>query len=235
MSTQRDVADTLAEAAQTMDAEHTVEATLEAIVQAAKVSVPGFDAATVTVCHSDGRLETMAGTDQLAWDLDALQYSLGEGPCVDAIRRGADYQVEDTALEKRWPTYVRGARAAGVRSQLGVEMYSDGEEVAGLNLYSTTKDAVVPDARHIADLLAAHAALALGHVRQNESMRSALAARKVIGQALGIVMERHELDEGRALRFLVRISSTSNTELRDVAQKVVDRRTKPLRRRRTGL
>ena len=30
--------------------------------------------------------ETKAATSDLVWDLDKLQYSLGEGPCIDSLR-----------------------------------------------------------------------------------------------------------------------------------------------------
>lgn len=50
----------------------------------------------------------------------------------------------------------------------------------------------------------------------------ALQSRKVIGQAIGILMERFGLDDGRAFAFLVRASSHGNIKLRDVAAELVD-------------
>ena len=46
-------------------------------------------------------------------------------------------------------------------------------------------------------------------------------SRKVIGQALGILMERYRVDADRAFQFLVRASSSSNVKLRDVAEEIV--------------
>ena len=74
-------------------------------------------------------------------------------------------------------------------------------------------------------LFAMHAALAMGRRRQIEQLNEALHTRKVIGQAIGIVMERYELDEDRALQFLVRVSRTGNIKLRTVAQEIVGKPT----------
>ena len=80
---------------------------------------------------------------------------------------------------------------------------------------------IEPDVEHLAELFAAHAALAPGFVRRNEELTSALATRKTIGQAIGIVMERFRIDEDQAFGYLRRISSTTNVKLRDVAADVV--------------
>ena len=94
-------------------------------------------------------------------------------------------------------------------------------------MYSTSGDQVDPDVQHLAELFATHAALALGRARQDEDLQTALGTRKVIGQALGIVMERYQLDEDRAFQFLVRVSSQGNVKLRDIAQEIVDRANHP--------
>jgi AmiR/NasT family two-component response regulator len=75
--------------------------------------------------------------------------------------------------------------------------------------------------QHLAELFAAHAALALGFVRRNEELNTALAARKTIGQATGILMERYGITQDQAFGFLRRESSTTNTKLRDIAAEIV--------------
>ena len=56
---------------------------------------------------------------------------------------------------------------------------------------------------------------------------TAIETRTVIGQAIGIVMERYDLDEDRAFSVLRRISSHENTKLRDVAAQLVATRRLP--------
>lgn len=124
--------------------------------------------------------------------------------------------------DPRWPRYVPQAVERGVAAQMGVRLYIEDETLGGLNLCSTKTESIDPDLQHLATLFAAHAALALGKARHEEGLDAALATRKVIGQALGIVMERYGLDEDRAFQFLVRASQASNVKLLDIAQELVD-------------
>lgn len=43
-----------------------------------------------------------------------------------------------------------------------------------------------------------------------------------MGQGLGILMERYDMNEDRAFAFLVRASNHANVKLREVAQELVD-------------
>ena len=52
----------------------------------------------------------------------------------------------------------------------------------------------------------------------------ALDCRLSIGQAMGIAMERHELDEDQALQFLVFQATRHEESLRDAAERLVDGR-----------
>jgi hypothetical protein len=98
----------------------------------------------------------------------------------------------------------------------------DEHKIGGLNLYSTEADEIDPDVAHGAELFAAHAALALGFARRKEDLNTALASRKIIGQALGLVMAEFTVDEDQAFAYLRRVSSVTNVKLRDVAAKIVE-------------
>lgn len=218
----QDIATALAEAARTINAPRSIENTLDAITAGARVSVPGFDQVGISVMHKDGKIETKAGTGELVWALDSLQYELDEGPCVTSMRDPQVVVVENARHEQRWPRYIPEALKAGLRSQLAVYLYDNGETIGGLNLYSTTSDTIHADASHAADLFATHAALALGHARREEQLHEALDTRKTVGQAIGLLMEHHQINEERAFQLLLRASSTSNIKLRDVAREVVN-------------
>jgi GAF domain-containing protein len=178
------------------------------------------DAASISVLHRDGRVETLAGTDPLVYRLDQAQYDLNEGPCLEALKGEPFQRVDDMPQERRWPRYAQEAVAEGVCSQMAVELYADDRSIGGLNLYSRQSHAFNEDTRHTAWLFATHAALAMGRTRQAQELNEALITRKVIGQAIGILMHRFELDEDRAFEFLVRVSRNSNRKLRDVAREI---------------
>jgi AmiR/NasT family two-component response regulator len=88
-------------------------------------------------------------------------------------------------------------------------------------MYSTTDDEVDPSAEPIAELFATHASIALGNALQIDGLTQALRTRKIIGQAIGLVMKEHTLTEDAAFGFLVRTSSHANVKLRDIAARMV--------------
>lgn len=218
-----DIANALAEAAQTLNLHQTLEEALNVVAHVARDSIPGFDHVGISTLERNGKPETRAGTDDLVWELDTIQYELDEGPCVDSLHQASVVTAPDIRNDRRWPRYVPAAAEKGLLSQMAVKLSLNGQQtIGGLNLYSTSTREIHPEAEHIAELFAAHAAIALGHARDREHLNEALHSRKVIGQALGILMERYTMNEDRAFAFLIRASSTSNIKLRDIAQELVE-------------
>jgi GAF domain-containing protein len=211
----------MAKVAATLEIPSTVGERLHLVLEAATATVPGVDAASISLLQR-GRMETLAGTDSLPYELDGVQYQLDEGPCVDALRHEDFQRADDLADDKRWPCYAPKAAALGVGSQMAVRLFDDHNSVGGLNLYAFRPQAFDEDTRHIAWLFARHASLSMERAFKDEQLNEALATRNVIGQAIGMVMERYQMDEKRAFAFLVRVSSTSNIKLRDIAQELVD-------------
>lgn len=200
-----------------------VDAALEALALAARDSVPGFDLAGISTVDIDGNATTRAVSDPLVMKFDELQYSLDEGPCLDALGSPHVVSVPGIRHEQRWPSYVPQVVQLGLRSQLAVKVSVDGHgTLGGINLYSTISDDIDPEAESIAELFALHAATVLGAVTQIHNLNQAMHTRKVIGQAIGILMERYGLHEDNAFHFLVRASQNDNIKVRDIAQGLVD-------------
>ena len=217
-----DMTSALAEAARTINQPRSVEETLETIAFTARSSIPGFDDVGISLMHRDGVVETKAATDELVWTLDRLQYELNEGPCVSSLRQEPLIVVENIASTRRWPRFVPRALKFGLKAQMAVRLYVDEEgTIGGINLYSTSREDIAPYASELAEVFAAQASVALGHAQEVHHLHEALQTRQAIGQAIGILIERYRLDEQAAFNFLVRLSSRSNTKLRDVAARVV--------------
>jgi GAF domain-containing protein len=118
---------------------------------------------------------------------------------------------------------VPAAVKLGLKSQLAVRLYLDERgTLGGLNMYSTHSDDIDDQAPALADLLATHAALALGKAREVDDLHQALRTRELIGQAVGMLMVQYRLDPDAAFAFLARTSSHSNTKLRDIAAQMVE-------------
>src|SRR3954454_11561640 len=217
-----DVAAALARAARDLSDPQGLDSTLATIITVARDSMPEIDHVGISVSHRDGRVETRAMTDEVVGELDRLQYELGEGPCLHAMDSHATVVVSDARHEQRWPQFIPAAVQMGLRSQLGVRLHVGEHTIGALNMYSFSADEISAESEQLAELFAAHAALALGHAQRVENLNAALASRKVIGLALGILMERLGIDEDRAFAYLTRISASTETKLRDVAASVVD-------------
>ncbi len=196
--------------------------TLDAIVRVALDSMPGIDAVGISMADARGRVESLAVTDEKVIELDRLQYETGQGPCLEAISTGRPVRAQNLAKETRWPQFIKVARGLGLRSQLGIPVQASGARQGGLNMYSITRDVIDDETEQMAELFAAHAAVALGNVERLENLNVALSSRKSIGIALGLVMARLDVDEDAAFAYLTRVSSTTETKLRAVAEALVE-------------
>jgi len=214
MTEREPISDAIARISRAINAPNDLQSQLDVIVQVARNSMPEIDHAGVSVAHRDGTVETKAATSELVQELDQLQYSLGEGPCLHAIESDPVVVVQDARSDSRWPRFMNAAVERGLRSQLGLRLYLDEHSRGGLNLYSTSSDIIDPETESLAEL-------AMGRVRTGENLGAALASRTTIGMALGMVMERYGMDRDRAFAYLTRIASSSETKLREVAEHLV--------------
>jgi hypothetical protein len=212
----------LKSAAELAQQKPSLQETLDGIVTHAAEALPGFAHVGLSTTEQRGKVVTHAATTPLVRELDSLQYALEEGPCVDTLRGEHLVSAPTIRHDQRWPTYVPRAVQMGLRSQLAMRLYIDeAGAVGGLNLYSTSTEDISEDAVAVADMFAAHASLAFGQARRLSSMADALESRQRIGVAIGVLMERYQLNEERATAFLWRASSTSNTKVREVAEEIV--------------
>lgn len=200
-----------------------LDTTLSNITAAAVEVLPDVDAASLTIKHADGRLETVAPTDEKLMDIDAAQYELREGPCYEAAVDTVHVTSPDLANDERFPRYAPVVLRAGIRAQAGVRLFESPESTGALNLYSG-KVGAFEDLGALSELFAHQSAMALDYARQIDQLQEAISTRQVIGQAVGIVMERFGVDEAHAFGFLTRLSSHENVKLRLVAERLVDAR-----------
>lgn len=195
--------------------------TLRQIVQAAVEVLPQVDRASITVRHEDGRLETAQPSDDALLELDSAQYDLQEGPCYDAATDSVHVIAPDLANDERFPRYAPIALRQGVHAQAGLRLFETPRSQGALNLYSPQVGAFA-DLDDLGELFVHQAGTAIAYAQEVDDLRKALDARRTIGQAIGILMERYELSDERAFAFLARLSSHRNVKLRTVAQEIVE-------------
>ncbi|MEU8227132.1 ANTAR domain-containing protein [Kribbella sp. NPDC048915] len=132
--------------------------------------------------------------------------------------------MPDTVEATQWPEWSKKVLELGVHSVLDVPLWAGGGTVGVLGLYSRTANAFGPDEEAIAYILARHAAVAVATARREQDLTVRVDARKLVGQAMGILMERYNLTDDQAFEVLRRYSQDTNTKLREVAQQLIDTR-----------
>ncbi|WP_433014860.1 GAF and ANTAR domain-containing protein [Kribbella sp. CA-294648] len=217
-----EIAGAMAEVAASLQAPMELEETLTVITRVAAETIPGIVEASISITTKEGRIETLAPTGPRVTRADHLQYELGEGPCLDAALEEPVVAVNDLANDPRWPDFGPKAAALGFGSQVAFQFRAAPHVRGALNLYAQEPDSIDQDSIHLGSMFAGQIAVAMGWARQDRTLTEALATRNTIGQAVGIVMERYQLDSDRAFSFLTRLSQTSNTKLNVIAAALVE-------------
>lgn len=169
------------------------------------------------------RLKPVSSTGPVADEFDRLQLSYAAGPAIEAALRGMTVTVRDLAVDERWPTFVRAARGSTpVRSALAFELPSPARVLGAVTLCSDEPGAFGPDDVEPAEAFAVHASAALSTARLVEQLRHAVETRDTIGQAKGMLMERHHIDADAAFDLIRRLSQDTNTPVVDLAEQVVN-------------
>jgi GAF domain-containing protein len=208
----------LSELARSLQAQPDLHTTLDAIVHAAVANIPGADHAGITrVDRRDQEINSEAATGDVVREVDRLQYRTRQGPCLQAIADQETVRANDLRREARWPAFASGAADMGIGSMLSIQLFVRGEDLGALNLYSHRPDAFDDADEQIGLLLASHAAVAMVGAQQQYHLRTALAFRDLIGQAKGVLMERHGLTAEQAFALLAQASRNNNRTLHDIA------------------
>ncbi|MGW7680929.1 GAF and ANTAR domain-containing protein [Kribbella sp. NPDC054772] len=203
------------------------EQTVEAVVRSA-VRIVGCTYASIVLTDGRQSLDLTALSDPKLAALHQDQVDLGEGPLITAAREGEELVVPDVLIETRWShDWTNKALSAGIRSVVHVPLMAGNSPSAVLSLFSDKPNGFDVDDVAIAHVLASHAAAAIAAAWDESDSVMAVDARELIGQAIGILMERYHLDDGRAFEVLRRYSQDSDRTLRDVAHELTDSHNSP--------
>ncbi len=191
-------------------------------------AIPGADGAGLTMMERD-RSDTMVASAPFVREIDAIQYGIGEGPCISAAREGATMRSGSLGGEPRWPRFGPRAGRLGVHSVLSLPLLTPDGVFGAMNVYAHGKDAFDEQAARIGELFAVPAAIAVQNAqvlaatkRLVTALQASLTAQTVIDRAMGIVMSRSGCSADEAFDRLRRLSQTQNTKLVVVARSLVD-------------
>lgn len=210
---------------------------LAAHVCHACVSLLPVDGASLSVMLGTGHRESLYATDAVMRKVEAVQYTLGEGPCYEAFQTGNPVLVPDLERDggHSWPAFAAEMPAGTIGAIFALPLRRGAARFGAIDLYRrepgwlTTADLEV--ALRIADV-ATSALLAASAKGPAVDISDAWVvdftrARAVVHQATGIVVAHYAIPAVQALARLRGYSFASGRLLDDVAADLVSRRLHP--------
>jgi hypothetical protein len=176
---------------------------------------------------------SLCTTDPTSALIEQVQYTLGEGPCVDAHRQGRPVVEADLAGAgpTRWAAFAEPVVAAGVGAVFGFPLRIGAVRLGALNLYRDRPGDLTDD-QHADALVLADVAAEMILLLQARAPAGTLAdelARSadlhaVVHQAAGMVAVQLGINVADALVRLRAHAFAYDRPLREVADDVVARR-----------
>jgi ANTAR domain/GAF domain len=197
-----------------------------------------IDAAAISLVFAGVTGGTFGSSGATARTYDELQFTLGEGPCMDSIALRAPVLVADlaNAHEDRWPAYGRAMLDHRVRSIFAIPVAVAGEYVGALDLFRAQPGDLPVDYLAGAVLAAELAGVPLLDLMDsdlqaavNDPDSSAWAefnalSRAEVSQATGMLVAQLGVEPAEALVRLRAHAYATNRSATDVARDILDLR-----------
>jgi ANTAR domain/GAF domain len=198
----------------------------------------GIDAAALSLVFSGVTNGTFGSSDAAARVYDELQFTIGEGPCLDSVSTHAPVLVPDLAKPSfvRWPLYRSAMLDHKIRGVFAIPVVLAGEFVGALDLFTTQPGELPVDqlaGAVIAAELAGAPLLDLMHsdlqAAVNDPYSSAWAdlnalSRVEVSQATGMLVAQLGVEPAEALVRLRAHAYATNRSATEVARDILDRR-----------
>lgn len=196
-------------------------------------AIPGADGAGVTLLQldrADNMVAALAASAAFVAEVDEIQYvSLREGPSITAALQRRTVRSGSLGGEKMWPRFGPRVGRLGVHSALSLPLLLPDRVVGAINVYARGKDVFDEHAAELGELFAKPAAVAVHNAQiladalvLTVQLQTALSARPVIDQAIGLIRGRTGRSAEDAFTQLRAISQAEHRKLADVAQRIVD-------------
>ncbi|MBB2770099.1 UNVERIFIED_ORG: hypothetical protein GGE11_000994 [Mycolicibacterium obuense] len=202
------------------------------------VMLLGIDAAAISLVFDGANTGTLGASGTLARSCDELQFTLGEGPCLDTVTHRAPLFVVDLADpdETRWPVYGPAMLDMRIRGVFAMPVLIAGEYVGALDLFRTE-----PGGLRAGQLAGAIAAAELAGIPLLDLLDTDLRAavdepgsdawaelnalsRTEVSQATGMLVAQLGVDPPEALLRLRAHAYSTGRSASDVARDILERR-----------
>jgi GAF domain-containing protein len=191
-------------------------------------AIPGAEGAGLTLFR-EGRGDTLVASSEFVHEVDRIQYSIGEGPCITAAAEKRTVRSGSLGTEEAWPRFGPQVSRLGVHSVISLPLLAGEEALGAMNVYAHPPQAFDDRAVELGELFAVPASISVYNARALEQarivatqLRTALTTRPVIDQAIGILMSRTGCTPDEGFDKLRVISQSENRKVSRVAHDLVE-------------
>lgn len=207
---------------------------------AACVGLLDVDAAAISLVFDGTSSGTLGSSGAPARMYDELQFTFGEGPCLDSVAGRTPVLVVDLAdpQEARWPAYGPALLAHQIRGVTAIPIVVAGEFVGALDLFRARPGPLLGEdlaggvaaaelgGIPVLDLLDGDLKAAVADPKSNAWAELNALSRAEVSQATGMVVAQLEIEPAEALVRLRAHAYATGRSATDVARDILDRRLK---------
>jgi GAF domain-containing protein len=191
--------------------------------------------AGISMVTQAGNRGIVCATDDVAARIEELQFSLGEGPCVDAVHSGGPVLIPDlerpsSVTVERWPAFMAAAAEAGIRGVFAFPLLIGAIRIGALDLYRMSPGELTDDQLTGALLAADAAALALLYLHTDaadgfiDDPGSRAGYHLDVHQATGMVQAQLDVSTEEAFLRLRARAFADGRSVTEVSADVINRR-----------
>ena len=202
------------------------------------MSLFDIDAAAISLVFDGASSGTLGSSGAPARTYDELQFTLGEGPCLDSVSTRSPVLVADLADpdEARWPIYGPALLSYKIRGVFAMPVLVAGEHIGALDLFRAQPGRLDED--HLAgaivaaelagapllDVMDDDLAAAINDPESNAWAELHTLSRAEVSQATGMLVAQLGVEPAEALIRLRAHAYATGRSSTDVARDILDRR-----------
>ncbi len=202
------------------------------------VTMFAVDAAAISLVFDGSNAGTLGASDPAARTMDELQFTMGEGPCLDSVALRAPVLVQDLAAadHDRWPAYSPAILAHDIRSVFALPVLAAGQYLGALDLFCTAPGLLNSEQLNGALIAAEFAEMAFLALLAGDLQAAApdpdstawaelnTLSRVEVSQATGMLVAQLNIDPATALVRLRAHAYATGRSATDVARDILEHR-----------
>ncbi len=197
-----------------------------------------IDAAAISLVFDGANSGTFGSSGALARTYDELQFTLGEGPCLDSVALHTPILVADLAdpVDIRWPVYGPAMLSHRIRGVFAMPILVAGEHVGALDLFRAEPGHLDGDylagaitaaefaSAPLLDLMSDDLQAAVNDPDSNAWTELHALSRAEVSQATGMLVAQLGVEPAEALLRLRAHAYATGRSSTDVARDILERR-----------